>query len=105
LDQAVDAASLVESISMKKLLAAQLRDTSLVKTMSGAKIPRRSIFAEALARMMRDDQSFPVKKRNGREYSEADLDRIEQWARERLGVEFPKMPRKAIAGNENVVIK
>lgn len=105
LDQAVDAASVVESTSMKKFLAAQLRDTSLVSTMSGAKIPRRSLFAEALARMMRDDQSFPVKKRNGREYSAAELDRIEQWAREQLGVEFPKMPRKAIAGDENVVIK
>jgi len=88
-----DVLSCVPTEAMKKYLALGLRSDAKITLAGGAESAKRFLYADALARMFRDDGSFPIKLRNTRTLTDRELDTLEQWCGKELGVQYPKTPR------------
>lgn len=68
----------VPTPSVKKLLRNGLDCERVAQLPSGEKVEKRALFASALASMMRDDESFPV-KREGWGFSEEQYALMKKW--------------------------
>jgi len=91
----VDALSFVPEDRVQKYLAVELRSELYVSLPGGGKIPKRNCFALALVKMNRDNDSFPVKDEDYI-FNADDLDKIEQWCIDELGINIPLEPRKEL---------
>ena len=80
-------------MELKKFLAEGLRSEDMITAPGGGANPRRNFYAEILAAMMRFDSSFP--ELSGL-IEDEDLDKVEKWCNEKLGVKYPTTPRKKL---------
>jgi len=87
-----EAIGYVQTEKMQRILAAGLRSADRIDCAGGGWLVRRSLYALALTNMMWDDPTFPVKHRAA-EHTDEELDKIEAWCTEKLGVTFPGTPR------------
>lgn len=95
LNELIDSLALLESPSALSSIAIGLRDESYLKLNGRDMMPRRQIFAGALAERYRDTETFPVKVERW-EYSEVELTAMEEWCMKNLGVKYANAPRKKI---------
>jgi hypothetical protein len=91
----VDALSFVPEDRVERFLATGLHTEAYVSLPGGGSIPKRNCFALALVKMNRCNDDFPIK---GEDYmfSADDLDKIEKWYGDELGVKCPFGSRKEL---------
>lgn len=100
----VDVLSYVPNDTMKRFLAGGLRSEVMVSRVGGGAIPHRDVYADALVRMMRFDESFPVKRRQGVSYVDEELDQLEAWCTEHLNVRYPEEKRKPLYAIPHIIM-
>jgi len=89
--------SYADTARIREYVSRGLRSEKIIPCVGGGTVLERSICAATLVRMMRDDETFPVKEwGKGLDYSDTDLDAIEKWCAEHWGSAFPKGSRKAL---------
>lgn len=87
--------SSVQSMEMKVFLAQGLRSEEMLVYAGRSCSPKRFLYGNALAKMMTDDPGFKVAA-GFRDFTESELDEMERWCTQNLGVEYPKTPRKRL---------
>ena len=93
LSELLGALAFAHSDKINRFLVKGLRSEDYITLAGGSKIPRRNCYAKALVLMNSFNEEFPVKNKYDF-YTTNDLDRIEQWCAEKLGMSVPSAPRK-----------
>ena len=93
LSELLGALAFTRSDKIKRFLVRGLRADDYITLAGGNKIPRRNCYAKALSLMNKFNEEFPVKNKYDF-YTANDLDMIEQWCVEKLGMSVSSAPRK-----------
>lgn len=91
----VKALAFVPSERVQKFLGLGLRSDKVLAETGGGSTPWRDCCARALVRMHRYDEGFPV-KREVISFRDDDLDKIERWCVNALGIPLPSGVRKPL---------
>ena len=93
LSELLYALAFTSSDKIKQFLVKGLRSEGYITLAGGSKVPRRNCYAKALFLMNKFNEAFPVKNKVDF-YTADDLDRIERWCAEKLGMSVPSATRK-----------
>ncbi len=93
LSELLGALAFTRSEKITRFLIRGLRAEDYINLAGGSKIPRRNCYAKALSLMNKFNEEFPVKNKFDF-YTANDLDMIERWCAEKLGMSVPNAPRK-----------